>query len=83
MIQFRIEIQEQKNGKVSIEARVAVNKETATELEHKVTAQLHGTVKLILEDITKMVPGSSFAGTSEDAETMRGMEDLDIDGDMN
>lgn len=78
MIQFRIEVVEMKGGRIAVEAKIAVCKNTATDLERKVTEKLSVIVTEIMERLAKDLPESAIAKTIEDVETMKGLEDLDL-----
>jgi hypothetical protein len=78
VIQFRIEVVEMKGGRIAVEAKIAVCKNTATDLERKVTEKLSVIVTEIMERLAKDLPESAIAKTIEDVETMKGLEDLDL-----
>jgi hypothetical protein len=52
-----------------------------TKAESQVAAQLRDILAMIIADLACMIPGSSMAAGEEDIETLKGMENLDLDGD--
>lgn len=85
MIQIRVEIKEQeKGGRVSIESKVAVCKETAlTKGEAKVAGKLKAMINVMMVQLAKELPEASLALSPEDVETLRGIEKLNLGGESN
>lgn len=81
LIQIRIEIVEQPNGQVSLEAGNYTCKKGSTKLEHEVTERINEILTAVMDEVVSMLPGSKFAKGAEDVETMKGMEDLGLEGD--
>lgn len=77
MIQIRVEINELKSGKISIESKMALCKKTElTKSEIDVANKIKKMFVRIMKDIFAMLPDSQLATNAEDVETLKGMEDL-------
>jgi hypothetical protein len=78
MIQIRIEITEQeKGGRVSIESKVAVCKQTVlTKGEAKVAGKMKALIEILMKDLAGELPEASLAMSPEDVETLKGIEQM-------
>jgi hypothetical protein len=82
VIQIKIDVEEMKSGRVAVELQVGNSKaRPMTKAESQVAAQLRDILAMIIADLACMIPGSSMAAGEEDIETLKGMENLDLDGD--
>jgi hypothetical protein len=81
MIRINIDIQEHKNGKVSIESQVGTHKEAGvTALETEVASKIKEVLTVLMTSICSLMPDSQIATNEEDVETLRGLEDLEFEG---
>lgn len=82
MIHLKIDVEQMKSGRVSVELTTGVCKSRPmTKGESQVACQLKSILALIITDLATMLPGSSMAAGRDDVETLKGMENLDIDGE--
>ena len=81
MIQIRLEIREQEGGRVSIESKVAVcKKEALTKGEAKVAGKMKALIEILMKELATELPDASLALSPEDVETLKGLENLNLEG---
>ncbi len=82
MIQIKIDVEEMKSGRVAVELLVGKSqKRPETKMEIQVAGHLKAILAIIISELANKIPGSSMAVGEEDVETLKGMENLDLDGD--
>lgn len=81
MISIIVDVEQLKSGRVSIAPRAEVGKGPTTPGEFKIATQLKSLFEVYMKEIALMTPGSSTATGEADIETLRSMEDLDLEGD--
>ncbi len=81
MIQLKIDVEEMKSGRVAVELKIGLSKEKPmTKGESQIACKLKDILALIITDLAIMLPNSSMAVGRDDVETLKGMENLDLDG---
>lgn len=81
MVQIKIDVEQMKTGRVAVELKIGTSKaRPMTKAESQVAAHLKSILAMIVTDLAGMIPDSSMAVGKEDIETLKGMENLDLDG---
>jgi hypothetical protein len=80
LIQIKIDVQQMRSGRIAVELQTGLCKtRPMTKGEAQIACQLKSILALIIADLANMLPGSSMAVGQEDVETLKGLEDLDLD----
>lgn len=79
MIQIRLDIKEEKSGRVSVAARVGVCKKTeTTKSETEIAGKVSDMVKELMVKLATVLPDAKLATSEEDVETLKSLEDIDL-----
>lgn len=81
MIEIIVQVKQLKSGRISISPSAKVSEGKATRGECQIAGQLKSVFEMFINDVAKMMPGSSTAHGHEDIETLLSMEDMDLEGD--
>jgi hypothetical protein len=80
LIQIKVDVEQMKSGRVAIELLVGKSaKRPATKMEMKVASNLKMMMAILISDVASNTPGSTLAVGAEDVETLKGMENLDLE----
>jgi hypothetical protein len=77
MIQIKIDVEQMKSGRISIEMQTGISKKRPpTGNEEEVACKLKETIAIIVSELARLCPGSSLAIGADDVETLKSLCDL-------